>query len=402
MNRDPMTRARPAGIVRLTQVAAAIATIAVALSRGPLILAQPATAPETTSRPALPASPRNASYSIDAALDPGRHQITGREVITWQNISAVAVSDLRLHLYWNAWRNSRSTWLRERSLSPADEDDDERREGDWSWIDISAARLIGDAPPIDLLSGLRFVAPDDGNEDDRTLASLRFPAPVGPGETINIELEWTARVPHAEARTGYVGSYYFLAQWFPKVAVLGSSGWRAHQFHTSTEFFADYGRYDVRLRVPRGWIVGATGRQHSTTDNDDGTTTHRYQQDDVHDFAWTTSPDFIERRQRFEEPGLPAVDMRLLLQPEHLGQADRHFAATAAALRHYGRWYGPYPYGHITIVDPAWAESIRRHGVSDVVHRRDGLVAAAGIDRSRGSDRARGGTSVLVRARRQQ
>jgi hypothetical protein len=46
--------------------------------------------------------------------------------------------------------------------------------------------------------------------------------------------------------------------------------------------------------------------------------------------------------------------MRLLLQPEHVSQAERHFAATRAALRYYGEWFGPYPYGHITIVDPAW------------------------------------------------
>jgi hypothetical protein len=48
------------------------------------------------------------------------------------------------------------------------------------------------------------------------------------------------------------------------------------------------------------------------------------------------------------------VDIRLLLQPEHEGQAERHFAATRAALRYYGEWFGPYPYGHITVIDPAW------------------------------------------------
>jgi hypothetical protein len=53
-------------------------------------------------------------------------------------------------------------------------------------------------------------------------------------------------------------------------------------------------------------------------------------------------------------PKLPRVEMRLLLQPEHVGQAARHFAATQAALRYYGEWYGAYPYGHITVVDPAW------------------------------------------------
>ena len=49
------------------------------------------------------------------------------------------------------------------------------------------------------------------------------------------------------------------------------------------------------------------------------------------DVAW--SPDFIERTERFEHPGLPPVDMRLLLQPEHAGLADRHFTGAAAALQ---------------------------------------------------------------------
>ena len=133
----------------------------------------------------------------------------------------------------------------------------------------------------------------------------------------------------------------------------------------------------MRLTVPRGWIVGATGREAARIDNPDGTTTHRYQQDDVHDFTWTTSPDYVEHRQRFEHPGLPAVDMRLLLQPEHAGQEDRHFAATAAALRHYGEWYGPYPYGHITVIDPAYQSGAGGHGVPDAVHRRHALAGAA-------------------------
>src|SRR5207342_505206 len=89
-------------------------------------------------------------------------------------------------------------------------------------------------------------------------------------------------------------------------------------------------------------------------ENADSTATHRYRQDDVHDFAWTTSPDYLERTARFEHPTLPPVEMRLLLQPEHAAQAERHFDATRTTLRYYGEWYGAYPYGHITIVDPAF------------------------------------------------
>ena len=40
---------------------------------------------------------------------------------------------------------------------------------------------------------------------------------------------------------------------------------------------------------------------------------------------------------------------------EHAAQAERHFDATRTTLKYYGEWYGAYPYGHVTIVDPAGA-----------------------------------------------
>src|SRR5262249_39127160 len=95
-------------------------------------------------------------------------------------------------------------------------------------------------------------------------------------------------------------------------------------------------------------------RRSLTTDASRAAATHRYYQEDVHDFAWTTSPDYVERTGRFTHPSLPPVEMRLLLEPEHVAQAERHFDATRTALKYYGEWYGPYPYGHITIVDPAY------------------------------------------------
>jgi hypothetical protein len=178
--------------------------------------------------------------------------------------------------------------------------------------------------------------------------------PIGPNGSVEIQIEWTSKVPRPFARTGYVGDYYFIVQWFPKIGVLEDAGWNTHQFHSGTEFYADFGVYDVRTTVPAGWPVGASGRQVSKTDGADGTTTYRYQGEDIHDFAWTTSPSFVEARQTFEHATLPSVDMRLLLQPEHAGQEQRHFAATAACLQHYGEWFGPYPYGYVTVVDPAF------------------------------------------------
>jgi hypothetical protein len=297
-----------------------------------------------------PRSPRNASYTIDARLDTARKTISGSELITWRNVTASSASELQFHLYWNAWKDARSTFMRERALGgrvrvPAE---------DASHIEVTAIKIVSDGSPLDVTSRKRFIHPDDDNADDQTVMAVALPAPAAPGTTLTIQVDWTARIPRTFDRTGVVGNYYFIAQWFPKLGVLQDQGWNCHQFHASTEFFSDYGVYNVRLRVPDGWKVGATGVEQDVRQNGDGTATHHFYQEDVHDFAWTTSPDYIERTARFEHAPLPPVNMRLLILPEHAGQAERHFAATRTALRWYGEWFGPYPYGHITIIDPAW------------------------------------------------
>lgn len=325
---------------------------------GCLLMVWPAVAASQTAAGGAE-SPRNASYSVDVELDAARRTLTGREVLSWRNISPIATAELQFHLYYNAWKNTRSTWMRglqRRGRGRRGQGLLARPESDWGWTDVTAIRLLDTAggASTDLTASAAFIAPDDGNPHDRTVLRVPLPAAVRPGESIELEIEWSARVPRTFARTGTVGDYFFIAQWFPKIGVLEAAGWNCHQFHAATEFFSDYGVYDVRITVPSDWVVGATGVQQSVSDNGDGTATHRYYQADVHDFAWTTSPDFIERRERFEHPGLPGVDMRLLLQPEHASQAARHFEATRNTLRYYGEWFGPYPYEQVTIVDPAW------------------------------------------------
>ncbi len=306
-----------------------------------------AAAAPTAQTPAPARSARNANYTIAARLDPGARTIDGVETIAWRNITGTPTGELQFHLYWNAWRDDRSSWMRERLLGGA-RDAAPRPPDDRGWVEVGTIKVNGTALPY------TFIAPDDQNPDDRTVIRVALPSPVPPGGTADIRLSWRGHVPRTYARTGALGNYFFIAQWFPKLGVLQDGGWNCHQFHAATEFFSDFGVYDVTLTVPDKWVLGATGVRQSLKANRDGTATHRYVQEDVHDFAWTTSPDYIEATQKFTHTTLPPVTMRLLLQPEHKGQESRHFAATIAALRYYGEWYGPYPYGHITVVDPAW------------------------------------------------
>ena len=201
-------------------------------------------------------SPRNANYDIEVRLDHVARTLAGRGTIRWRNVSSRPATELQFHLYWNAWRNHDSTWLRERKLTGARD----LRPESFGSIDISALRVRqADGAWVDLKSRAQFIAPDDGNKDDRTVLRVPLDQAVPPGGGAEVNVEWAAKVPQPVARTGYIGNYYFIAQWFPKLGVLEDEGWNTHQFHAATEFFADYGVYNVAITVPSGFVVGATG-----------------------------------------------------------------------------------------------------------------------------------------------
>jgi hypothetical protein len=314
--------------------------------------------PDAPGLPPLPSvSPRNASYAIDARLDPVKRTIAGSLVLEWRNTSDQALSSFPFHLYWNAFRNDLSTSARgEGRRTPGDR---EREERSYGWIQVKSVRLVGarEATIQDLTPTLLYLHPD-GNVDDRTVFEVRTASPVAPGATARFRVEWEALVPHGSVgRAGWVHDYHFIAQWFPKIGVFWKGRWNAHPFYPWTEFFSDFGVYDVRLTLPKDFVVGATGQLRESADNPDGTRTLRFVQEDVHDFAWTASRRFLERRARFEDPGYPPVDIRLLLQPEHAHLDERYLDATKIALRTYGTWSAPYPYRQITVVDPAYGSA---------------------------------------------
>jgi hypothetical protein len=334
---------------------------------------------------------------IEASLDHPARTVRGAETVTWRNTTSEPVADLQVHLYLNAFKNERTTFMKE---SEGRHRRYRIRDGHWGYIDLERLEL-GDGR--DLLAGAESIRPDDGNPHDETVLRVPLPEPVRPGETITFKADFSSRLPRVFARTGYKNDFYLVAQWFPKLGVYeeagargrAEGGWNCHQFHRNSEFYADFGTYDVTIKVPSEFVVGATGAlAEPPRSTPDGMTSYRYVQEDVHDFVWTADPDFIRVTRTFsyaderdpeEErrmarilgldgaripPGgaadlsgvpetirLSDVEVTLLIQPEHRRQIDRHFRAVFNGIRYFGYWYGRYPYRTLTVVDPAYGGS---------------------------------------------
>jgi len=286
------------------------------------------------------------SYDFHARLRPDAKTVEGRETLTWLNDSPVPAGELQFHLYLNAFKSNRSTFMRERGDSAA-----VRPADDWGQIVIKSLKT---SDGTDLLSVLEYIRPDDGNPDDQTVARVSLPATVHPGGRIGLEIEFVYKLPRVIRRSGFEGDFFLVGQWFPKLGVFQNGAWNCHQYHAHSEFFADFGVFKAELTVPEIFVVGATGERTGTRTNSDGTKTYTYYQEDVHDFAWTACPAFREFREKFvlDSPKVE-TEMILLVHQAHLGQKERYARALRQGLEFYSRSYGPYPYKTITLVDPA-------------------------------------------------
>ena len=296
-----------------------------------------------------PLSQRVVAYQIDAKYDPAKHTVDATETLTYRNLTGQPLDRFPFHLYLNAFQQ-KSTWIHEahRDGSFRTSSLDNWKPEDSGANEVTSFEVVG---MRDLTKQIKFISPDDGNADDKTVFEVRLPRPVAPGQDVQFKIRFKATFPEVIARTGYKRTFLLAGQWFPKVGVWWHGAWNCHQFHALTEFFADFGTFDVKITLPKNHVIGATGVQMSDTDNGNGTKTVSFHAEDVHDFAWTADPNFKVVEDHFDGSVGP-VKIRLLTYDSHKSSWQPYISCVKESMKRFDDWYGPYPYAQLTVVDP--------------------------------------------------
>ena len=307
---------------------------------------EPAADPKRTAlRGGGPArSPRIANYKLDARLDAARHSITATETLTWTNTGASPVDSLPFHLYLNAFKNESSALMRssdgELRLTKASETG-------WGWIQLDSVMMGG----VEQVSKLKFAG-----LPDETVTVLPLAQPVIAGQTVEVSFKFTAQLPEAVERTGFKGDFNMVAQWFPKIGVRtgvpGLEQWECQPLQANTEFFADFGTYDVSLTVPNTFQVVATGVLTAATESPGGTRTFTYRAEDVHDFVWVADPFLNQKHGIAKVDDGPPVSVFVYYRGEQEAFANRHLQAAIGAVEKFSQYFGAYPWPVLSVIDP--------------------------------------------------
>lgn len=313
--------------------------------------------PRTASDPTL--SDEVVSYRIKATLDPDAHTVDATEHMTWRNRSQRPVDKVYFHLYLNAFENPGSTFFTERRMfsgSGGSRGAAVLKKGEWGYIDLK--QVTQDGQKV----AWRYVHPDGGPATDHTVVEFDLPTPIPAGGTMALDIAFHDHLPRVVERTGWFGKFHLVAQWFPKIGVLELPGergatevrWNVHEFHFHSEFYADYGNYDVTMTVPKNYTVGAVGEQQGEPVIDGDKATWHFVQHDVEDFAWVAAPDYGVQSTTWTGPGSPQVTVKVIYPPEYAAVAKPILKATTDALTYFSNTLGPYPYKTVTAVAPPY------------------------------------------------
>lgn len=305
-------------------------------------------------------------YQMNVTLDTDTKMLTGTSSILYRNNSPNALDKIYMYLYPNAFRNNQSIYGKEaeqayfRILS---------NEADGGWIDLTEFRLIPQKTNSTQTTVSAFKVED-------TILEAALPEPLQPGEEIRIELTFKQKVKKFQDRSGYRDQQFDFAQWYPKLCVYDEEGWHPMPFHLQGEFYGEFGTFDVTIDVPFDYIVGATG---TVTAGDPGWSLVQvdttlaaaewekkyvemkaaiaekmknqprrrvsFHAENVHDFAWLTSADFL-----YEHGEYDGIPVHALFRSA--AKSDWSKVVTERgrrALEWLSTKFGRYPYPQLTI-----------------------------------------------------
>jgi len=304
-------------------------------------------------------------YAINAKLEPATSTVTGTERITMANASPDTLKSVALRLYQNLFAPNVARSSPVAALT--------------SGMTVTSLVANGDSIAI----------PPDW--DQQTVAQVKLPTPILPGATGTFDVSWSFQVPKVPEgvrgdRMGSWGTRLFqVAQWYPQIAVYDDlSGWNTDPYLGDAEFFNNFGSFDVKLDVPVGWLIGATGvlrnadsvltpavRQRlaratasdsqivvvgpddrgagKATATGDRLVWH-FTADSVADFAWATSNEFVWDATRATIPGKGVIPINMLYLPEHARYKEAG-ASARHALEFYSKLWMPYAWPAFTQVD---------------------------------------------------
>ncbi len=275
-------------------------------------------------------------YDINASIDSSLRILSGEELILYQNNSDVALEEIYIHLWTNAF-SSNKTPFAENMLKLGNTSfyfADEEERGGYQEVSF---RIGGSEAEWEYL------------ENQIDIAKIYLSKPLQPGSEIEIEVSFKAKIPKLFSRTGFDEGDLHMTYWYPKVAVYDQKGWHPISYYAQGEFYSDFANYKVELNMPSSLTAFATGKTVLSSTNTSDMIRYKFEANNVVDFAWFAFP-----KRRVQQKSLAINNRSIMLsvvRPKVEDELwDRAMDYLMESVQYYSDWVGEYPYDQLTLI----------------------------------------------------
>ncbi len=311
-----------------------------------------------------------ADYQINASLNDETNLIKGTVIITYKNNSPHALPFLWLQLDQNLF-NKESRGQARMPLGSRSRYGDSKSSFNGGYV-ISSVKLEN--------ANANYVITD-------TRMQIRLPkAMKAGGEVVRIKIDFSFSLPEYGAdRCGILktknGNIFSVAQWYPRMCVFDDvQGWNTLPYLGPSEFYLEYGDFDVNITAPASHIVVCSGEllnesevltkvqqgrmaeakksdktvmirtEEEVTDPSSRpnatTLTWHYRISNARDVAWASSKSFIWDAAKINLPSGKTSLAMSAYPAESNGQKGwgRSTEYTKGSIENYSRRWFEYPY----------------------------------------------------------
>jgi hypothetical protein len=312
------------------------------------------------------------NYIIDVTLNDKDHTLDAFEKLEYSNHSPDTLKFIWFHLWPNAYKNDKTAFC------------DQRLENGDTKFYFSDKEERGYINRLDFKVNDVTAAVED-HPQHIDIVKLILPAPLAPGQKCTITTPFHVKLPFNFSRGGHDGQSYQATQWYPKPAVYDSKGWHPMPYLDQGEFYSEFGSFDVRITVPKNYVVAATGELQDAAEkdwlktrssfswepgkeksktksgeiknilqtdppSDRETKTLQYKQNNVHDFAWFADKRFIVNYDSCRLASGRVIDVFTYYTPKQKKFWQGSVKFCKDAVRFYSSRIGEYPFNIVQAV----------------------------------------------------
>jgi hypothetical protein len=285
------------------------------------------------------------NFTINVTLNDQDNSLQAFETVEYINNSPDTLQYLWFHIWPNAYKNDRTAFS-EQFLKNGRTDFYFSKLEDKGYINQLDFKTDGINTSFETSNNIDII-------------KLLLPKALPPGRKAVITTPFHVKLPKYFSRGGHIDHNYYVTQWFPKPAVYDNEGWHAMPYLDQGEFYSEFGNFDVEITAPGAYVVPATGvlqdektlqelktkGKHSVQTS---LKTWRYTQQNIHDFAWFASKDFIVKHDT-AVLATKTVNLFSYYKPNDKTW-EKSISYLKDGIKKYSQWIGDYPYSVASIV----------------------------------------------------